>query len=182
MVPNFFVFGGMISPELTTANPPLYAEEDWPWANIHARLSLLYMWDAYHSMASAKWCHVHTRDQNQWALRHRELEHVHLTAGPPGQPWFQILRHLTFIQCGGLFCQKHNFKNYSYSFRYKSVGALMQERDLKHKLYQLQTTSASGTPTWESSTLGSFGHCATQATIATTFDSGSEGFESWMTP
>ena len=39
-----------ISPELTTANPPLFAEEEWPWANIHAHLPLLYTWDAYHSM------------------------------------------------------------------------------------------------------------------------------------
>ena len=33
-----------ISPELTsTANPPLFAEEDWPWANIHPLLPLRYM-------------------------------------------------------------------------------------------------------------------------------------------
>ena len=37
-----------ISPELTAANPPLFAEEDWPWANIHAGLPLLYyLWDTY---------------------------------------------------------------------------------------------------------------------------------------
>ena len=48
----FFVFfWRKISPRLTTANPPLFAEEDWPWANIHAHLPLWYMWDAYHSMA-----------------------------------------------------------------------------------------------------------------------------------
>ena len=35
-----------MSPELTAANPPLFAEEDWPWANICAHLPLLYMWDA----------------------------------------------------------------------------------------------------------------------------------------
>ena len=40
-----------ISPELITANPPLFAEEDWPWANIYAHLPLLYTWDAYHSMS-----------------------------------------------------------------------------------------------------------------------------------
>ena len=35
-----------ISPELTSAtNPPLFAEEDWPRANIRAHLPLLYMWD-----------------------------------------------------------------------------------------------------------------------------------------
>ena len=27
-----------------------FAEEDWPWANIHAHLPLLYMWDACQSM------------------------------------------------------------------------------------------------------------------------------------
>ena len=47
-----FVFSPRkISPELTTASPPLFAEEGWPRANIHAHLPLLYMWDAYHSMA-----------------------------------------------------------------------------------------------------------------------------------
>ena len=30
---------------------PMYFQEDWPWANIHAHLPLLYMWDAYHRMA-----------------------------------------------------------------------------------------------------------------------------------
>ena len=40
-----------ISPELTTANPPLFAEEAWPLANICAQLPLLYTWDTYHSMA-----------------------------------------------------------------------------------------------------------------------------------
>ena len=44
-----------ISPELTSAtNLPLFAEEDWPCAHIHAHLPLLYMWYAYHSMA----CHA----------------------------------------------------------------------------------------------------------------------------
>ena len=43
-----------ISPELTAANPPLFAGEDWPWANIPAHLPLLSMWDAYHNMA----CHT----------------------------------------------------------------------------------------------------------------------------
>ena len=48
----FFFFLKKISPELTSAaNPPLFAEEDWPGANIHACLPLLYIWDACHSMA-----------------------------------------------------------------------------------------------------------------------------------
>ena len=35
---NFFL---KISAELTAANPPLFAEEDWPWANICAHFPLL---------------------------------------------------------------------------------------------------------------------------------------------
>ena len=49
-----FFFLRKTSAELTTANPPLFAEENWPWANIHAHLPLLYMWDAYHTMV----CHA----------------------------------------------------------------------------------------------------------------------------
>ena len=49
---SFLFFLRKISPELTSAaNPPLFAEEQWPWANVHAHLPLLYMWDTYHSMA-----------------------------------------------------------------------------------------------------------------------------------
>ena len=52
-----FFFLRNIRPDLTSAaNSPLFAEEDWPWANIHAHLPLLYMWDTYHSMA---WQVVH---------------------------------------------------------------------------------------------------------------------------
>ena len=47
----FFYFLRKISPELSATNPPPFAEEDWPGANIRAHLRLLYMWDAYHSMA-----------------------------------------------------------------------------------------------------------------------------------
>ena len=80
----FVLFLRKISPELTTASPPLFAEEAWPWAKIRALLALLYMWDAYHSMVFAKWCHVHTRDPNQWTPDRREAECVLLTAVPPG--------------------------------------------------------------------------------------------------
>ena len=52
---NFFL--RKISPELTSAtNPPLFAEEDWPWANIRAHPPPLYMWEARPSMA---WQAVH---------------------------------------------------------------------------------------------------------------------------
>ena len=50
---RFFIFlFRKISPELTSAaSPSLFAEEDWPWANICAHLSLLYMWHDCQSMA-----------------------------------------------------------------------------------------------------------------------------------
>ena len=42
-----FIYLRKIGPELTsTANPPLFAEEDWPLANIYAHPPLFYMWDA----------------------------------------------------------------------------------------------------------------------------------------
>ena len=67
----FFVFLRKINPELTSAaNPPLFAEEDWPWANIRARLPLLYMWDACHSMACQVVPCLHW-DPNLWTLGSR---------------------------------------------------------------------------------------------------------------
>ena len=78
-------FWRKISPQLTTASPPLFAEEAWLWANVHAHLPLVYTWDTYHSMA-AKQCHVRTRDPNQWTLGRREAECANLTAAPPGRP------------------------------------------------------------------------------------------------
>ena len=92
----YFLFLRKFSPELTAANPPLLAEEDWPWANIHAHLPLLYMWDAYHSMPFAKQCHVRTQDPNQRTPGCREVEGAHLTAGPPGRPL--ILHILKIIE------------------------------------------------------------------------------------
>ena len=93
-----------ISPELTTADPPLFAEEDWPWANIHARLPLLYMWDAYgNSMAFARGGHVCTRDLNWRILGRWEAKRVNLTAVPLGWPpeksWCPQL--LVSLQQGG---------------------------------------------------------------------------------
>ena len=52
-----FIFFRKISPELTcAANVPLFAKEDWPWANICAHLPLLYVWDARHSVAWQVMC------------------------------------------------------------------------------------------------------------------------------
>ena len=64
---NFLFFGGLfyyyfflrkISPELTSAtNPPLFAEEDWPWANICAYLPPMFFICGMPSTAwLAKWC------------------------------------------------------------------------------------------------------------------------------
>ena len=81
-----------ISPELiSAANPPVFAEEDWPWANVHAHLPLLYMWDACHSMA---WQAVHRsadRIQTGKPLA-AEAECVSLTAAPPGQSLISYLK------------------------------------------------------------------------------------------
>ena len=80
-----------ISPELTAANPSHFAEEDWPWANICAHLPLLYMWDAYHSMAFAKWCHVHTWHPN-WRTPGRRSRTCALNRCATGlAPWRSFL-------------------------------------------------------------------------------------------
>ena len=79
-----------ISPELTSAaNLPLFTEEDWPWANIHAHLPLLYIWDAYHSMA----CQAGAMSAPRiWTSETRaaEVQRVHLTAAPPGRPLIRL--------------------------------------------------------------------------------------------
>ena len=58
----------LISPELTpVANPPLFPEEDWSWANIRAHLPLRSMWDTATALLDKR-CHVCTRDLNWWTL------------------------------------------------------------------------------------------------------------------
>ena len=73
-----------ISPELTSAtNSPLFAEEGWPWANIHAHLPPLSMWNAATAWL-AKRCHVHTWDP-KWrtpARRSRMCELNRCAIGP----------------------------------------------------------------------------------------------------
>ena len=75
-----------ISSELTSAaNPLLFAEEDWPWANILAPFPLLYMWDTCHSMA---WQAVQrsppgTPTGKPWATK---VACPNLTAALPGWP------------------------------------------------------------------------------------------------
>ena len=71
-----------ISPELTsTANPPLFAEKEWPRVNICAHLPLFYMWDTYHCMA---WWAVPGIQTGKPGAA--ESEHVNLTVRPLGQP------------------------------------------------------------------------------------------------
>ena len=92
---NFFFFLRKISPELTpVANPPLFAEEDWPRANICVHLPLLYMWDAYHSTGGAISAPGIQTGKPQVA----KAELMHLTTAPPGQlPWSITLMKITSI-------------------------------------------------------------------------------------
>ena len=52
---GFFFLVTKIRPELTSdANPPLFAEEDWPWANI-VPIFLYFIWDATTAWLD-NWC------------------------------------------------------------------------------------------------------------------------------
>ena len=88
---NFFL--RKISPELTSAvNAPLFADEDWPWANIRAHPPLLYIWDACHSMAWQAVCRSESGIQTG-ELRATEAEHANncWATGPvPEQAIFNL--------------------------------------------------------------------------------------------
>ena len=86
----FILFFLRINTELTAADPPLFAEEDWPWADIHPHLPLLYMWDPYHSMAwqAVPCSHPGSKLANPGPLRSRMCE---ITTVPPGRPQFPII-------------------------------------------------------------------------------------------
>ena len=72
---DMILFLRKINPELTSAtNPPLFAEEDWPWAHIPAHLPLLYLWDA-----ATVWLGIQT--SKPWFT---EVVHETFTAMPPG--------------------------------------------------------------------------------------------------
>ena len=87
----FLFFLRKISSELTSAaNPPLFAEEDWPRANIRARLPLLYMWDACHSMACQVVRRSTPRIRSGKPLA-AKAKCVNLTPGLPGWPHIRIL-------------------------------------------------------------------------------------------
>ena len=110
-----------ISPELTTANPSLFAEEGWPWANICAHLPLLYMWDTT-SACLVKWCHVHTQDPNRrtpgcrrgtcelnrWATGRPLHSYIQFSRlyFPPWSPAWDCLQSLT---AGGSISQGYRY-------------------------------------------------------------------------
>ena len=100
IIPNpngFFFFLRKISPELTTANPPLFAEEACPELT-SVPIFLYFICGMPTTAWSAKQCYVRTRDPNQRTLGRREAECANLTAAPPGQPpngFISILRLLS---------------------------------------------------------------------------------------
>ena len=67
---GFSFFLRKISPELTSTNPPLVAEEGWPWVNIHAHLLLPFTCGTPTTAWRAKRCQVHTQDPNWWTPGH----------------------------------------------------------------------------------------------------------------
>ena len=116
----FFFFVRKISPELTAANPPRFAEEDWLWANIRAHLPLLYMWDAYHSMACQAVPRVHRGSEpaNPGPLRSGPCELNRCATRPAPR-----LPHLT-LQRNNLILWS-NYKSwyvlYIYTFYFKII-------------------------------------------------------------
>ena len=79
-----------ISPELTAANPPLFAEEDWPWANI-VPIFLYFICGCppEHGVPSSA---VSAPGMRTCEPQAAEVEHSHLAAAPPGRP-------LNFVFC-----------------------------------------------------------------------------------
>ena len=92
-----FFFFRKISPEVTSANPPFFAEEDWLWTNFRAHLPLLYMWDAYHSMACEVLpCpHLGSEPANPRPLRCGTCELNRCATGPA--PWFLSEKFLVWV-------------------------------------------------------------------------------------
>ena len=102
----YFIFLRKISPELTSAvNPSLFAEEDQPWANIHASMPIfLHFICGKHTTAwLAKRCPVHTRVPNWWTTGCREVERVNLTTVPLGRPLSHTFLTFLFLDVRNLF-------------------------------------------------------------------------------
>ena len=86
----FFFFWGRLALITSAANPPLFAEEDWPWDNIHAHFPLFYMWDAYYSMAcqAAPCPHLGFEPANPGPPRSGMCELNRCTGGRPPMYFF----------------------------------------------------------------------------------------------
>ena len=93
---KYFIFlKKKIRPELTSAaNPSLFAEEDWPWANISAHLPLLYTWDTSHSTAwqAVCWSVPKIQTGEPWDTK---AKRANLTTAPLDWP-FKIFINLSF--------------------------------------------------------------------------------------
>ena len=97
-----------ISPELTAANPPLFAEEDWPWANICAHLPPLFLYVGrlpQHGLPSSA-----MSAPGIWTGEPRaaEVECTHLTTARPGRPLSYLFFELaeTFSLYPSLTCSQ----------------------------------------------------------------------------
>ena len=78
-----FIYLRKISPELTSAaKPPLFPEEDWPWANIRACF-FYFIYGMPATVWPAKQCLGPHPGSEPWAA---EVECVNLTTVPPGWP------------------------------------------------------------------------------------------------
>ena len=87
---SFFVLR-KISPELTSAtNPLLFAEEDWPWANICVYLPLL-LYVGHLPQHSLIRCAMSAPGIRIGKPRATEVEHENLTTAPQGQPWLFLI-------------------------------------------------------------------------------------------
>ncbi|XP_070466703.1 GPN-loop GTPase 2 isoform X1 [Equus przewalskii] len=86
---SFIPLNIQISPELTTASPPLFAEEVRPRANICAYPPPPSMWDAYHSMAcqAVPRPHPGSKPANPGPPRSGMCELNHCTTGPAPLPF-----------------------------------------------------------------------------------------------
>ena len=142
----FFSKKKKISPELSFAtNPPPFADEGCPWANICAHLPLLYMWNACHSIPEI-W------PGEPWAT---EAECANLTAAPPGQPlpkcslsppssikldftWGICLRSRNFKVIAPTIIQKVCFKilPHEYSWRFWIFPFKYKGRNVHNAFYQ----------------------------------------------
>ena len=81
-----FFFVRKLSPELRSdVNPPPFAKEDWPWANICAHFPLLFIWDSATAWPDKRCVTVHPGSEPVNPLA-AKVEHAHLATEPRGRP------------------------------------------------------------------------------------------------